>query len=196
MWRVWREYLEKSSDKESVYARVMMTGEISKEDALKDIIGFLFAGQESSSRSISSTLFNIVKRQDISEKLKKELHELKGLSVEEFVKVMTKVKVQCFDYLHQVVKETLRYDNPANISLPYEVISNTSLCGVPLLKGTTIQIGLIYRHFDPEEWKNPLEFKPERFDPESEYFTKPNSDKSARSSLSYVPFSFWFRSCP
>ena len=196
IWRVCREYLEKSEDKESVYARVMMTGEISKEDALKDLIGFLFAGHETSSHSISSALFNLTKDPHISVKLRSELHELIGLNVDELKGILTKDKVQSFDYLYQIVKETLRFDNPAHLSLPYEVVNDTSICDVPLSKGTKIQIGIIFRHFDPDEWKNPLEFIPERFNPESEHYTKPNTDKTARNSLSYIPFSFWFRSCP
>ena len=57
-------------------------------------------------------------------------------------------------------------------------------------------INLIIPHHNPNEWHNPTEFIPERFDPESEYFLRPNSDKKeARSPNSYIPFSFGIRNC-
>ena len=51
-------------------------------------------------------------------------------------------------------------------------------------------------HFNPKEWHSPTEFIPERFDPESEYFFRPNLDKKeARNPNSYIPFSFGIRNC-
>ena len=49
-------------------------------------------------------------------------------------------------------------------------------------------------HYNPYEWHNPTEFIPERFDPESEYFFKPNLNKNEpRSPNSYIPFSLGSR---
>ena len=54
LWRIIGDYLITSKDEDSVYARVMKTGEISQKHAIQDIIGFLFAGHETSSHSIST----------------------------------------------------------------------------------------------------------------------------------------------
>ena len=44
--------------------------------------------------------------------------------------------------------------------------------------------------------RDPEEFIPERFDPENEYYFKPNSNKKeARDPKSYIPFSFGIRNC-
>ena len=51
------------------------------------------------------------------------------------------------------------------------------------------------QHFTPQEWHDPLRFLPERFDPESEYFTNPKTGK-ARDSYAYIPFSIGVRSWP
>ena len=51
------------------------------------------------------------------------------------------------------------------------------------------------RHYDPAQWHDPLKFIPERFDPESEYFKTPETNK-ARDPLSYIPFSCHLRNCP
>lgn len=54
---------------------------------------------------------------------------------------------------------------------------------------------ILWIHYDPTQWAKPLEFIPERFDPESEYFLKPNT-KEAREPEAYIPFSFGLRNCP
>ena len=57
-----------------------------------------------------------------------------------------------------------------------------------------ICINTIIPHHNNEEWHNPTEFIPERFDPESKYFFKPGT-KESRDPKSYVPFTFGIRNC-
>ena len=58
-----------------------------------------------------------------------------------------------------------------------------------------MNINLIYPHYNPTQYREPLEFIPERFDPDSEYFYVPGSDKVTRDPKSYVPFTFGQRNC-
>ena len=53
---------------------------------------------------------------------------------------------------------------------------------------------VINLHHNSKEWQNPLEFIPERFDPESSYFVRP--DGKQRSPYSYLPFMVGSRKCP
>ena len=53
---------------------------------------------------------------------------------------------------------------------------------------------IIYIHHNSKEWQSPLEFIPERFDPESPYFLRP--DGKQRSPYSYQPFMIGSRKCP
>ena len=53
---------------------------------------------------------------------------------------------------------------------------------------------IIYIHHNSKEWQSPLEFIPERFDPESPYFLRP--DGKQRSPYSYLPFMVGSRKCP
>ena len=93
-----------------------------------------------------------------------------------------------------VEKEGLRIDPPSFVSLVYITKDNIEICGIPIEKGKRMTINLILPHFNPNEWQNPTEFIPERFDPESEYFFKPNSEKKeTRNPNSYIPFSFGIR---
>ena len=57
-------------------------------------------------------------------------------------------------------------------------------------------ISLIYPSLNSEQWHEPAEFIPERFDPESEYFYKPSGKNEVRHPKAYHPFSYGLRNCP
>ena len=46
---------------------------------------------------------------------------------------------------------------------------------------------------DPEQFKEPMLFNPQRFNPKSEFYKKPNGEK--RSTYAYSPFSGGIRVC-
>lgn len=58
-----------------------------------------------------------------------------------------------------------------------------------------MHLDLVFPQHNAEEWKRHLDFIPERFNPESEYFSKVDSNKM-RSPYSSTPFSHGPRSCP
>lgn len=97
------------------------------------------------------------------------------------------------DYLSYVIKEVLRIDGPAVESLPYKSLADIEICGVPIPKDKLIFMNTISRSYNTDEWHEPLNFIPERFDPTSEYYTRPKDGKP-RDSLSYSPFSLGARS--
>lgn len=91
----------------------------------------------------------------------------------------------------------MRIDSPSSIGLFYSAKEDTEICGVPFAKGSRLVINCVYPHFNPTQWKAPTEFIPERFDPESEYFLKPDSPNTeARHPKAYIPFTFGSRNCP
>lgn len=87
------------------------------------------------------------------------------------------------------MKETLRLDPPLPVSIYYIAKDDIEICKIPVPKGTWIQLLYAMNHLDPNEWQQPKEFIPERFDPCSDYFTPPNNGKKQRHALSYIPFS-------
>ena len=48
-------------------------------------------------------------------------------------------------------------------------------------------------HHDPEQWQSPEKFMPDRFDPQSPWFKKPNGEN--RHSLTFNPFLGGKRGC-
>ena len=88
----------------------------------------------------------------------------------------------------------LRYHPPASRSLGYKAMKSFKLKNILVPKGDILAFNIIGIHFNKDQWKDPLEFRPERFDPTSEYFTTPSG--KTRHPLSFIPFTFGNRACP
>ena len=68
-----------------------------------------------------------------------------------------------FTYIENLQKETSRYSIPAISLFPRLSKVDNYLYGVPVKKGTAIQIGVMANHFNEKYFKNPYEFRPERW---------------------------------
>lgn len=79
-------------------------------------------------------------------------------------------------------------------SLGYKALRSFKLKGVLIPKGEILCFNILASHYSRDQWKDPMEFKPERFDPSSDYFTTPKGKN--RHPLSYIPFTFGSRTCP
>ena len=189
-----KSFLKRSTDDQSVYRQIASKNLFTEDEIFNDLILLLFAGFDTTSRAISSTIYYLHKNKKIMNELMNKLN-LSGitnlnLNDEESLKFA----YNNWDYLNYVTKEALRLDPPATNSLKYHVKSDIEICGIPISKGSTIWNQILLPHLNPEEWKDPFEFIPERFDPESEYYFKPNTKKKeARDPKSYLPFSYGIR---
>jgi cytochrome P450 len=67
------------------------------------------------------------------------------------------------DYLHAIIKETLRIYPPASFSSPRKFTEDCTIGEYHIKKGTRLMPNLWKIHRDPRVWSDPLEFKPERF---------------------------------
>ena len=77
--RVVNNFLETSSDKQSVFRKLVDEHGISEDEALQDIIALLFAGHDTTSHGIVSALYFLKKNPEVYQKLISELAKL-GLS--------------------------------------------------------------------------------------------------------------------
>lgn len=185
-------------DHESVYSQVLeKEPSIDKELLMRDMIIFYFAGHDTSSHAISSLVYFTKKYSEIYQKVFKEIFTGLGIKDRSDVKsLINSEKLDLMDYLNYVIKETLRYDNPATISLGYKSLEPVRICGVPLPRDAKIFLSIHANHYNPKQWQEPDRFLPERFDPESTYFKCPElGDSEHRSPYAFVPFSFGLRNC-
>ena len=188
------DYLETSLDKDSVYHMLYSSGKFTKHECVMDTLMMLFAGFDTTAHCISSIILLLKKNPEKLEKLMQELERYEITKMDEMPESKLNSIFNDCDYLNYVCKEAMRFDN-ATIQTPlYEVVEECEITGVKLFKGENIGINIAYPHYDPNQWRKPEEFLPERFDPENELFFKPGTNE-IRHPKSFIPFSFGIRNC-
>lgn len=135
-------------------------------ELVANAITFFLDGYETSSVSMAVILFELARNERVQDKLRKEILDA---AVEE---PLTMDTIADLHYLDQVVYEALRLNPPA----PFLTKKCIADCDLPLTMdeqesftvpaGTTMAIPVMDIHRDPENYKDPLEFIPERFDEE------------------------------
>ena len=73
------------------------------------------------------------------------------------------------------------------------MIKDTKVDGVTLRKDEAFWIGLQYSAHDPDQWKQPDLYKPDRFDPASPWYLRP--DGGRRNVFASSPFLGGVRVC-
>jgi cytochrome P450 len=92
-----------------------------------------------------------------------------------------------FDYVRQCFYETNRIEGPIMSSAEQCFSKDVRLeNGMTFAKGDFFMILIDGMHNNPEEWQQPDKFIPERFDPQSKFFARP--DGGQRHPLSFNPF--------
>lgn len=136
-------------------------------ELVANAITFYLDGFETSSVSMALILFEIAHDHRVQEKLRQEI-----VAAEEEAP-LTMDSIAELPYLEQVIYEALRLNSPASMLIKKCIAD----CEMPLTRdgkknllikaGTTITVPVFDIHRDPENFKDPLEFIPERFDKEN-----------------------------
>jgi len=145
---------------------------------------------------LSATLYYLMKNPKKLEILRNEIQKelLKDGKWDEnnLHELLTRENLKDLEYLSYVVKEGLRLSSPI-YGKAMKAKEDINLDGFTVKKGTIIYpnnavIGVSYNI-----WKDPLEFIPERFDPENEYFKLPDGKK--REPIAWLAFGAGPRAC-
>ena len=97
------------------------------------------------------------------------------------------------DYLSMVIMEGLRFQPPVSMT-PVVFDQDVTLANkLQVKKGDNVRILNSALHRNPAEWQRAQEFLPERFDPTSPLYLRP--DGKQRNSMSWVPWSGGKRIC-
>lgn len=78
-------------------------------------------------------------------------------------KLITEADISRLPYLRSMVKETLRIHPPVPFLIPRRVELDVDVAGFTVPKNSQVFVNAWAIGRDPDIWKNPLDFKPERF---------------------------------
>lgn len=128
---------------------------------------------------MSFCLFELCKNQEIQRKVQDEIDNVLGSNSLESI---TYESLQKMKYLECCIDETLRKHPLVFISREAAADVKIPTTNLVVEKGTTVYISVMGMHRDPEIYKNPMEFKPERF------LNSSNGNAKVKNGLVYFPF--------
>ncbi|PQQ13505.1 cytochrome P450 98A2 [Prunus yedoensis var. nudiflora] len=134
-----------------------------KYDLSEDtIIGLLWdmitAGTDTTAISVEWAMAELIKNPRVQEKAQEELDRVIG-----FERVMTENDFSNLPYLQCVAKEALRLHPPTPLMLPHRANAHVKIGGYDIPKGASVHVNVWAVARDPAVWKDPHEFRPERF---------------------------------
>ncbi|PIN11549.1 Cytochrome P450 CYP2 subfamily [Handroanthus impetiginosus] len=121
------------------------------------LMNIFLAGTDTNAAAIIWTMTLLMKAPNIMEKVQIEIRELIGRKG-----IVDEDDLQKLPYLNAVINETFRLWPPAPL-LVRAVVKKCSLDGYDIQKETLVYINAWATARDPDYWKNPDEFLPERF---------------------------------
>ncbi|XP_019450523.1 PREDICTED: cytochrome P450 89A2-like [Lupinus angustifolius] len=121
---------------------------------------FLNAGTDTTATALEWIMANLVKYQDIQERI---VEEIKGVMGEREDKEVKEEDLQKMPYLKAVILEGLRLHPPVHFLAPHRVTEDAVLNGYSVPSSATIYFIVAEIGKDPTAWDDPMSFKPERF---------------------------------
>ncbi|KAI9490640.1 cytochrome P450 [Zychaea mexicana] len=158
---------------------------LSKEELRHNLGIFFVAGHDTTSNSIAFTMYSLAVHKDIQTKARDEVLRILGDKPADVYPTLEDCKQ--FSYIDMIIKEGLRMYPPANDLLARRVAADVNLGGVMIPQGSMITVDIHALHHNPEVWKNPDQFIPERFADGGEH--------SKQDGVAWLPFSGGSRQC-
>ena len=95
--------------------------------------------------------------------------------------------------MQNVVYEALRFSAPVPQSTEFTLSQDTTIGRYKIKAGEDISINMIGLHFHKDQWQQPREFLPDRFDNSNPLSLTPDGQK--RNPFAWLPFNGGKRSC-
>lgn len=164
-----------------------MKGEISEENVLYIVENINVAAIETTLWSMEWAIAELVNHPTVQSKIREEISAvLKGEQV-------TESNLHELPYLQATVKETLRLHTPIPLLVPHMNLEEAKLGAFTIPKESKVVVNAWWLANNPAWWKNPEEFRPERFF-EEEGGTE--AVAGGKVDFRFLPFGMGRRSCP
>ncbi|KAI3444284.1 hypothetical protein Pfo_000949 [Paulownia fortunei] len=156
---------KKTGNTKSHFVDALLT--LQKEYDLSEdsVIGLLWdmisAGMDTTTITVEWAMAEMVRNPRVQQKVQEELDRVVGSD-----RVMTEADIPNLPYLQCVTKECFRMHPPTPLMLPHKANTNVKIGGYDIPKGATVSVNVWALARDPAVWKEPLEFRPERFQEE------------------------------
>ncbi|MED6124071.1 hypothetical protein PIB30_055630 [Stylosanthes scabra] len=137
--------------------RIIDEIQFTKENIKAFILELFMAGTDTSATTIEWALAELINNPHVMEKARQEID-----SVTTNNRLIQESDIANLPYLQAIVKETLRL-HPVVPLFNRQSTETSITCGYKIPSKTTLFINLWSMGRDPKIWKNPLEFRPERF---------------------------------
>ncbi|WCJ36155.1 cytochrome P450 family 71 subfamily A polypeptide 22 [Euphorbia peplus] len=155
--------------------------DLSKQNLIAILVDMFVGGTDTTAATMEWTMAEIIKNPIVMRKAQEEVRRIVGSKSK-----VTEADVNQMVYLKSVMKETLRLHAPAMIFR--ETSASCKLDGYDIPANTRVFINAFTIQRDPEIWKNPEEFIPERFADSQVDFRGQHSQ--------FMPFGGGRRICP
>ena len=156
-----REQVEKGTQKPSIQANAMVDPEakLTREDLTTVSVSIIQGGTDTVAGTVNWGVAFVGQRPDIQQRALDDIRLHYG---EEDVLPSAYDDPKC-TYVSAMVREFLRYFTVLRLSLPRCTIEDVTYNGIWIPKGTSIWLNAWAANMDPVIWKDPFEFRPERW---------------------------------
>nr|CAD20576.2 putative cytochrome P450 [Coleus scutellarioides] len=132
--------------------------DLSEDTIIALLWDMIAAGMDTPAISVEWAMAELVRNPRVQEKVQEELDRVIGHE-----RIMTELDIPNLPYLQCVVKESLRLHPPTPLMLPHRSNADVKIGGYDIPKGSNVHVNVWAIARDPKSWKDPLEFRPERF---------------------------------
>jgi len=150
-----------------------------ERELIDEVMTLIVAGHETTASGLNWTWYLLSQHREAEARLHAELDAAPEMAAPSLA------QMEALAYTHQVIDEALRLYPPGWL-LSRRTVEADVLGGFPVPAGTNVLLPLYLVHRHPGFWREPEQFRPERFAPEHE---------AERPRFAYMPFAAGPRHC-
>lgn len=158
---------------------------LSRENIKSFVLDIFVAGTDTSALTLEWGLAELINHPAILRKAQDEIDAVVGKK-----RLVQESDAVNLPYLQAIIKETMRL-HPSGPMIPRRSTRDTKIKGYDVPANTTVFVNIWAMGRDPEQWPEPLEFRPERF------LEEPGQKLDVRGQhFELIPFGSGRRLCP